>query len=72
LNTMGVAGPAQAALTAGERVVVIGNPLRDVAQIQASFPNIKEISNPNLVDLIQIRRLDNSWSWLGTAHPECK
>jgi len=72
LNTTGVAGPAQAALMAGERVVVIGNPLRDVAQIRASFPNIKEISNPNLVDIIQIRRLDDSWSWMGTARPECK
>jgi hypothetical protein len=72
LNTMGVARPAQAALTAGERVVVIGNPLRDPAQIRASFPNIKEISNTNLVDLIQIRRADDSWSWMGTGHPECK
>jgi hypothetical protein len=72
LNTMGVAKPAQAALTAGERVVVIGNPLRDPAQIRASNPNIKEISNPNLVDIIHIRRADDSWSWTGTGHPECK
>jgi hypothetical protein len=69
---MGVAKPAQAALTIGERVVVIGNPLRDAAQIRASYPNIKEILNANLVDLIQIRRSDDSWSWTGGAHPECK
>jgi hypothetical protein len=72
LTTMGVAGPAQAALVAGARVVVTGNPLRDPAQIRASFPTLPEISNTNVVDIIQIRRLDDSWSWALTAPPECK
>ena len=71
LTNSGVAGPAQAALMPGARVVVIGNPLRDPAQIRASFPDYKEISNTNIVDVIQIRRMDDSWSWAQTP-PECK
>jgi Family of unknown function (DUF6152) len=72
LTNRGVAGPAQAALMAGERVVVTGNPLRDSAQIRASFPNIKDIANPNVLDVIQIRRLDDSWSWAAETPAECK
>ena len=72
LTNTGVAGPAQAALMAGARVAVTGNPLRDPAQIRASFPNIKEISNTDIVDVIQIRRFDDSWSWAMTHSPECK
>ena len=72
LTTMGVTGPAQAALVAGARVVVTGNPLRDPAQIRASFPTLPEISNTNVVDIIQIRRLDDNWSWARPAPPECK
>ena len=71
LANSGVTGPAQAALAVGARVVVTGNPLRDPAQIRASFPNIKDISNTNIVDVIQMRRLDDSWSWARTA-PACK
>lgn len=71
LTNSGVAGPAQAALMAGTRVVVTGNPLRDPAQIRASFPTIKDISNTKIVDVIQMRRMDDSWSWARTA-PECK
>jgi hypothetical protein len=71
LTNSGVAGSAQAALMPGARVVVTGNPLRDPAQIRASFPDYKEISNTNIVDVIQIRRMDDSWSWAQTP-PECK
>jgi uncharacterized protein DUF6152 len=71
LTNQGVVGPAQAALTVGARVVVLGNPLRDSAQIRASFPNIADISNTKIVDVIQIRRMDDSWSWAQTP-PECK
>lgn len=71
LTTKSIAGPAQTALPAGARVVVLGNPLRDPAQIRASFPNIEEIKNTNVVDVIQIRRMDDSWSWSRTAG-ECK
>ena len=71
LTNSGVAGSAQAALMAGARVVVTGNPLRDPAQIRASFPGIKDISNTKIVDVIQIRRMDDSWSWAQTP-PPCK
>ena len=76
LTNSGVTGPAQAALVAGARVVVTGNPLRDPAQIRASFPDIKDISNTKVVDVIQIRRMDDSWRWARTpptqTPPECK
>lgn len=71
LANSGVAGPAQAALMTGAPVVVTGNPLRDPAQIRASFPEIKDISNTKVVDVIQIRRMDDSWSWAQTP-PVCK
>ncbi len=70
LTSSGVTTPAQAALTAGARVVVAGNPLRDPAQIRASFPTVT-ISNTKVVDVFQIRRMDDSWSWAQTA-PPCK
>src|SRR5438045_1237205 len=60
LTNSGVAGPAQGALTVGARVVVTGNPLRDPAQIRASFPTLPEILNTKVVDVIQIRRMDDS------------
>src|SRR5690349_14000642 len=50
LTTSGVAGPAQAGLMPGARVVVTGNPLRDPAQIRASFPDYKEPSNTKILD----------------------
>jgi Family of unknown function (DUF6152) len=70
LTNSGVVGPAQAALMPGARVVVTGNPLRDPAQIRASFPDYKEVSDTKIVDVIQIRRMDDSWSWAQTP-PEC-
>ena len=72
LTTRGVAGAAQAALMPGARVVVTGNPLRDPAEIRANFPNLAEISNTKILDVIQIRRMDDSWSWGLPAPPECK
>ena len=70
LTNSGVAGAAQTALMVGARVVVTGNPLRDPAQIRSSFPTVN-ISNTKVVDVIQIRRMDDSWSWAQTP-PECK
>jgi hypothetical protein len=72
LTNSGVAGPAQAALMAEARVVVTGNPLRDPAQIRASFSTIQDISNTKIVDVIQIRRMDDSRSWARQAPPECR
>jgi hypothetical protein len=72
LANRGVTEAAQAALIAGARVAVTGNPLRDPAQIRASFPEIKEIPNTNILDVFQIRRSDDSWNWAEQAPPECK
>ena len=72
LTNSGVAGPGQAALMAGARVVVTGNPMREMAEIRASFPTIQEISNRRVLDVVQIRRMDNSWNWGSQGHPECK
>jgi hypothetical protein len=72
LTNAGITGPAQAALMPGARVAVIGNPMRDPAQIRASFPTLPEITNTRVVDAIQIRRMDNSWNWSRTAPAECK
>ena len=67
------AGPAQEALTFGARVEVVGYLLRDAAQIRTSYPAYKEDSRgPNLVDVAQIRRADNSWSWQLDSFPTCK
>ena len=65
-------GPAQGALTFGARVVVMGYPLRDAAQIRASYPAYKDDERgPNLIDVAQVRRADNSWSWQLDSHPAC-
>ena len=72
LTSEGVAVSAQNALTVGARVAVTGNPLRDSAQIRASFPDYKDYTDPKTLDVIQIRRVDNNWSWSRTAPAECK
>jgi hypothetical protein len=66
----GVAGAAQEALKVGDRVVVTGNPMRDRAQILASFPDLK-FTEPAMktVDLAQIRRTSDSWSWTRAPEP---
>ncbi len=71
LTRTGVAGPAQAVLTPGVRVVVLGDSLRDPVQIRARFPEIN-ISNTRIVDIVQMRRLDDSWSWSRASPAECK
>lgn len=71
LARQGVADAAMAALTAGARIRFSGNPLRDPAEIRASFPEIGNITNTRIVDVYSISRQDNSWSWSRTA-PECK
>jgi len=49
---------------AGDHVVVRGNPMRDVAAIRARFPSLT-LNTPArpVVDLIQIRRASDGWSW---------
>lgn len=71
LARQGLADAAKAALTVGVRITVTGNPLRDPAEIRASFPEIASISNTKIVDVNSISRQDNTWNWSQTP-PECK
>lgn len=71
LARQGAADAAKAALTVGARILVTGNPLRDPAEIRASFPEIAGISNTKIVDVNSISLHDNSWSWSQTP-PACK
>ena len=72
VTTRGSIGPAQTVLMFGTRVVVTGYLLRDAAQIRASFPEYKgDTRGPNLVDVAQMRRADNSWSWRAESPPTC-
>lgn len=57
------AGSAERALTFGARIVVTGNPQRDPEEIRARFPNVSVSTNPPAIDPLQIRRVDDSWSW---------
>jgi len=68
LTREGVLDPAKGALVFGARVVVTGNPIRDVAQIQAHFSNIKSV-NPNTVDPRSIRGVGNDFSWALSPTP---
>ena len=68
LTRDGVVDSAKAALVFGARVVVTGNPIRDVAQIQAHFSNIKSV-NPNTVDPRSIRRVSGDFSWALSPTP---
>lgn len=63
LRREGISEPA-----VGERVVVVGNPMRDVATIKATFPalNLEPPSKP-VLDVVQIRDVANSWSWSRSA-----
>ena len=72
LANHGDAVPAQAALTPGARIVVVGNPMRDQAQIRARFPDLPPISNTKVVDVFQIRRMDDSFRWEQQAPAPCK
>ena len=69
LTNHGVNGPAQAALMPGARVAATGNPMRDPAQIRASFPSMDEIKNTKVLDLNRIRRTDGSWTWAQDPPP---
>jgi hypothetical protein len=62
LTRNGVLDPAKQELVFGARLVVTGNPIRDVAQIQTYFADIKSV-NPNTVDPRSIRGVGNAFSW---------
>jgi Family of unknown function (DUF6152) len=63
LTNVGIIGPAKEALVFGARVVVTGNRIRTLAQIQEHFPDFKSDVNPNTVDPSSIRRVGDSFSW---------
>jgi hypothetical protein len=48
----------------GERVVVVGNPMRDIAAIKATFPalNLEPPTKP-VLDVVQIRGVTGNWQW---------
>ena len=60
-------GSAPAVLTIGAHVVVLAHPMRDAADIRASFPDWTGSTTPNLVDPAQIRRADNTFNWAPQA-----
>jgi hypothetical protein len=79
LTNSGNVGPAKAALMSGARIAVTGNPIRSSAQIREYFPDYTHEVNPNTVDPMLIRRVDDSWNWARTpsdrmptsAPPQC-
>jgi hypothetical protein len=68
LVNSGIAGPAQDALSVGDRVVVTGNPMRDPALLRASAPAYQEPAE-KMVVLNQIRRASGGWSWTRAPEP---
>ena len=68
LTRDGVLDSAKEALVFGARVVVTGNPLRDLAEIQVHFSDIKSV-NPNTVDPRSIRGVGNPFSWALSPTP---
>jgi hypothetical protein len=74
LTRDGVIGPATTAVVQGSRITVTGNPIRSSAQIREHFPDFTYEVNPNTVDPMLIRRVDDSWSWAarrGQGLPDC-
>ena len=62
LTDSGGLARAQDALTFDARVVIVGNLLREAAQIRASVAAYTpDTRGPNLIDVTQIRRVDSSW-----------
>jgi hypothetical protein len=74
LTRDGVLNSAKATLVFGTRIAVSGNPIRTAAQIREHFPDYTSEVNPNTVDPITIRRVDNSFTWARRADamsPDC-
>ena len=59
----------------GDRVVITGNPMRDVAEIRARFPDLKlEPPQKPVLDVRQIRGAGDGWSWTtgpDVVSPKC-
>jgi uncharacterized protein DUF6152 len=72
LTSNGITGPAQEALRFGARVVAMGNPPRDAAYVRGKFPELKDYKpDPNSIDLLLIRRADDTWSWKAHDPADC-
>ena len=72
VTNRGSIGPARTELTLGARVAVMGYRLRDAAQIRARFPEYKDDTRgPDLLDVMEMRRADNTWSWRAGSAPVC-
>ena len=55
---------------AGDDVVVVGSPMRDVAAIRARFPDLKlEAPQKPVVDVTQIRRASDGFRWTRDLDP---
>ena len=75
LTTSGDIGPARNALVPGSRVVVSGHSIRSGDEIRAHFPEITKDPNPRTIDLIEIRRVGDSYSYARRPPqnpPDCK
>ena len=68
LTNNGILGPAKEALVFGARIVVTGNPIRDVTQIREHFSDIKSV-NPSTVDPRSIRGVGDDFSWALSPSP---
>lgn len=68
LGRQGVGEAAQKGLAYGARIVVMGNPQRDPAAIKARFPEVT-VTETRVIDPLQIRRADDSWSWALQPNP---
>ena len=61
------------ALKAGDRVVVNGSPLKDVAKLRAAYPVFKDNPDPKMVSAItQIRRVSDGWTYSGGGRPSAE
>ena len=61
-------GAAAEGLTPGARLVVMGMPQRDPAEIKARFPTVT-VTETRVIDPLQMRRADDSWSWALSPTP---
>jgi hypothetical protein len=69
LTNNGSLDPAKASLVSGARVTVTGAPIRTLPELRAHFPDYKGPVDPNTIDPVLIRRLDNSWTWTLNSLP---
>jgi hypothetical protein len=58
------------ALKTGDRIVVTGSPIKDVAKLRAAYPVFKGNPDPKMVSaILQIRRVGDGWTWSTGGKP---